>query len=46
MNPMVGSVLQYARAVTKEQAAEVLGKHEGGTRKGDGSLFPKDVSAA
>lgn len=46
VNPRAGSVLQHARAVTKEKTAEVLGKHGGGTRRRDGSLFPKDVSSA
>jgi len=43
---MAGSMLQHACAVTKEKAAEVLEKHEGGTRMGVGMLIPKDVSAA
>lgn len=45
MNPMAGSALQHARTATKEQAVEVLGKHEDGTRRSVGTLFPKGASA-
>jgi hypothetical protein len=43
-NPMVGSVLQYTRGSLEEQTVEVVQNHEGGTRSGGGSPFPKEVT--
>jgi hypothetical protein len=41
---MVGSVLQYTRGSLEEQTVEVVRNHEGGTRSGGGSPFPKEAT--
>jgi hypothetical protein len=41
VNPRIGIGLQHGRRVAEEQAAEVVGNHEGGTRMGTGIPIPK-----
>jgi hypothetical protein len=41
VNPRIGSGLQHGRGVVEEQAAEVVGNHEGGTRMGIGIPISK-----
>jgi hypothetical protein len=43
VNPRVGSALQYTRAVSEEQAVEVVEDHEDGTWVSFGRLIPTGV---
>jgi hypothetical protein len=43
-NPRIGSGMKQAREVEEEQTVEVVRNHEGGTRSGGGSPFPKEAT--